>query len=68
MPTAICKECGTLRYWHNRRGTRLSELKCYKCGGVLKRADFGKDYGHEELKEMLSQAKERRGWNWRSHI
>jgi len=53
MPTVICRKCGHLTGWHNRRGTRLRDFRCSLCGGQLRRAVWGKEYGPKEHKQIL---------------
>ena len=38
MAWAICKNCGCPVSWPARRGHRLKDYKCPKCGGSLRRA------------------------------
>jgi hypothetical protein len=38
MPVAICPVCDVKVDWRNARGSRLSDLRCPKCGGPVKRA------------------------------
>lgn len=33
---AVCQKCGEVVYWSARRGTKLTDLRCPYCGGVLK--------------------------------
>jgi len=36
MPTAICMKCGEAQRWSNKRGVKLAEIPCSKCGGKLR--------------------------------
>ena len=47
MPVAICIECGEQIHWRNKRGVRLSEIKCPKCKGDLKRAVWSDINGYQ---------------------
>lgn len=42
MSHAKCKECGQQVSWSARRGTRLAELRCYRCGGELEGLTTGR--------------------------
>lgn len=33
---AVCQKCWETVYWSARRGTKLADLRCPYCGGVLK--------------------------------
>lgn len=32
----VCQKCGETLYWSAQRGTKLADLRCPYCGGVLK--------------------------------
>lgn len=40
-PHAICKQCGHAQHWSNRRGQKLEQIRCKKCGGELRPASLG---------------------------
>lgn len=44
MATAVCKSCGTHYHYYCRRGMRLIDQPCPKCGGV------GRTYRQKEEK------------------
>lgn len=37
MPTAKCVECSHEQRWRSKRGVRLKNIPCEKCGGKLRR-------------------------------
>jgi len=52
MPYAKCVSCGMGVGWSNFRGSRLSYLKCPKCGGKLKRVGFNEYYQLEKRVDL----------------
>ena len=49
MAWAICKNCGCPVSWPAKRGHRLKDYPCPKCGGSLRRATH--DEAVEKMKE-----------------
>ena len=49
MAWAICKNCGCPVSWPAKRGHRLKDYKCPKCGGSLRRAT------HDEAVEAMAK-------------
>lgn len=57
MPTAICTDCSEPRHWTNRRGERLSSMRCLKCGGRLKAAQWDPDLGRYIVRPKIERPK-----------
>jgi len=49
MAWAICKRCGCPVSWPAKRGHRLKDYSCPKCGGELRRAT------HDEAAEAMAK-------------
>ena len=55
MPYAKCLDCGAVHRYPGWRGFRLSEWKCRKCGGRLKRINDPPSSGDiVDLREEIS--------------
>ena len=46
MAHAICESCGHEQAWRAQRGTKLADIPCQKCGGVLKGLTAGREGKH----------------------
>ena len=49
MAWALCRRCGCPVSWPAKRGHRLKDYKCPKCGGSLRRAT------HDEAVEAMAK-------------
>lgn len=72
MAWAVCRQCGIEQQWGARRGARLADLQCGRCGGrlharpIVRRTNAGQTYarcercGRKRLRRKLVQVR----WPW----
>lgn len=51
MARAVCKSCHKIHYWGARRGKRLKDQRCPKCGGELEAFRWDKHHRTVYMRE-----------------